>query len=132
MPIQPKRIAILTSGGDCAGLNAVIRAATLRADMLGWEIYGLLTGTHGLLSRPAQYLKLDPSRANSALLRLGGTILGTTNKGDPFAYPMPDGTTPDRSGEMIEGFRRLGCEAMIGIGGDGSLAILSRLAERRT
>jgi len=63
-------------------------------------------------------------------MRQGGTILGTTNKGDPFAYPMPDGTLKDRSGEIIDAFKELGCEALIGIGGDGSLAILSRLAKQ--
>jgi 6-phosphofructokinase len=64
------------------------------------------------------------------MLRLGGTILGTTNKGDPFAYPMPDGTVIDRSNEVIEGVRMLGLDAVIGIGGDGSFRILDRLARQ--
>ncbi len=64
------------------------------------------------------------------MMRQGGTILGTTNKGDPFAYPMPDGSTKDYSNEIIEGYRSLNCDALIGIGGDGSLQILQRLAEQ--
>ena len=64
------------------------------------------------------------------MLRMGGTILGTTNRGDPFAYPMPDGSLKDRSEEVIEGVRLLGLDALIGIGGDGSLAILRRLAQQ--
>ena len=131
MVSQPsKRIAILTSGGDCAGLNAVIRAAVLSAAEQGWEVVGLADGTHGLLSRPPHTIPLSVDRVDSVMLRQGGTILGTTNKGDPFAYPMPDGTTKDRSEEMIEGFRMLKCDALIGIGGDGSLAILRRLAQQ--
>jgi 6-phosphofructokinase 1 len=61
---------------------------------------------------------------------MAGTILGTTNHGDPFAFPMPDGSLQDRSGEVIEGVRLLGLDALIGIGGDGSLAILRRLAQQ--
>ena len=125
-----KRIAVLTSGGDCAGLNAAIRATVLSAHELGWEVIGLAEGTHGLLSRPPRYVPLTLERVDTVMMRQGGTILGTTNKGDPFAYPMPDGTTKDRSGEMIEGFKLLKCDAMIGIGGDGSLAILRRLAQQ--
>ena len=63
------------------------------------------------------------------LLTMGGTILGTTNRGNPFAFPMPDGTQRDRSDEIIEGYHQLGLDALIGIGGDGSLAILRRLAQ---
>jgi len=125
-----KRIAILTSGGDCAGLNAVIRAVVLHASRLNWEVFGIEDGTHGLLERPIRARKLTVQDVDSNMLRQGGTILGTTNKGNPFAYPMPDGSTKDMSETIIAGFRELGCEAMIGIGGDGSLAILRRLAEQ--
>lgn len=123
-----KRIGILTSGGDCAGLNAAIRAAVHRADLLGWEIYGIMDGTAGLLTNPPQYKLLHPSLFDNNVMRMGGTILGTTNKGDPFAYPMPDGSIKDRSNEIIEAFRSLEIEAVIGIGGDGSFAILRKLA----
>ena len=125
-----KRIGILTSGGDCAGLNAVIRAVVHRAGAEGWEVVGIRNGTAGLLARPVEYTDLDRSAAGSEMLRLGGTILGTTNKGDPFAFPMPDGRLIDRSAEVTEGVRQLGLEAIIGIGGDGSLRILRELARR--
>lgn len=125
-----KRIAICTSGGDCAGLNAVIRAVVLHAATLNWQVIGILDGTHGLLTRPLQTMALDVEDVDTAILRQGGTILGTTNKGDPFAYPMPDGTLKDRSEEIIEGFRMLNCDAMIGVGGDGSQAIMQRLCNQ--
>lgn len=125
-----KKIGILTSGGDCAGLNAVIRAAVLRADLLGWQVYGILDGTAGLLEKEPQYRLLTPQDMDNNVLRMGGTILGTTNKGNPFAFPMPDGTTKDRSGEIVDNFKKLGLEAVIGIGGDGSFAILRRLAKQ--
>ena len=125
-----KKIAVLTSGGDCAGLNAVIRAVVLRGTGLGYEVIGIANGTHGLLDTPPRVIPLHPADVNTVMMRQGGTILGTTNKGNPFAYPMPDGTLKDRSNEIISAFRTLGCEAMIGIGGDGSLAILKRLADQ--
>jgi 6-phosphofructokinase 1 len=74
--------------------------------------------------------ELDLRNANPAMARMAGTILGTTNRGDPFAYPMPDGTLLDRSEEVIEGVRLLGLDALIGIGGDGSMAILRHLAQQ--
>ncbi|MBS0184883.1 MAG: ATP-dependent 6-phosphofructokinase [Proteobacteria bacterium] len=126
-----KRIAILTSGGDCAGLNAVIRAVTYRAIQgYGWEVLGIRNGTQGLLARPLEYetLTLSLRGFEDRLLRMGGTILGTTNKGNPFHYPMPDGTFLNRSQEIIEGYRSLKIDALIGVGGDGSLKILSELA----
>ncbi|MEJ0063824.1 MAG: ATP-dependent 6-phosphofructokinase [Alphaproteobacteria bacterium] len=125
-----KRIGILTSGGDCAGLNAVIRAVVLHAATLGWEVVGILDGTHGLLIDPPGIRPLSVADVDTIMLRLGGTVLGTTNKGDPFAYPMPDGTLKDRSNEIIDGIKKLGIDAVIGIGGDGSLAILRRLAQQ--
>ncbi|MBU6474476.1 MAG: ATP-dependent 6-phosphofructokinase [Alphaproteobacteria bacterium] len=125
-----KRIGILTSGGDCAGLNAIIRAAVYAATRLGWEVVGIEDGTAGLLERPLRYKVLTRQMFDATIMRLGGTILGTTNKGNPFKFPMPDGSFKDRSQEIIDGFRELGIEALIGIGGDGSMAILKTLAER--
>lgn len=125
-----KRIGILTSGGDCAGLNAVIRSVVHSAHNLGWETIGILDGTAGLLCNPPQYRALSPNEFDGNLLRQGGTILGTTNKGNPFAFPMPDGTIKDRSGEIIAGFKTLKLDAVIGIGGDGSFAILSKLVKQ--
>lgn len=123
-----KHIGILTSGGDCAGLNATIRAVTLRAHHgYGWRTIGISHGTHGLLHRPVAAEPLDPARLDAVLARQGGTFLGTTNRGNPFAFPMHDGTIKDRSAEMVEGLRELHLEGLIGVGGDGSLEILRRL-----
>jgi len=122
-----KRIGILTSGGDCGGLNAVIRAVVRRARDYDMEVYGIKDATAGLMARPVEAELLDVKRV-SGILRYGGTILGTVNKGNPFAYPMPDGSLVDRSAEVITGYHRLGLDALIGVGGDGSLAILRQLA----
>ena len=125
-----KRIGILTSGGDCAGLNATIRAVALRAHHgHGWTTVGLRYGTLGLLERPVEAVTLDPDRLSAALARQGGTFLGSTNRGNPFSFPMPDGSRKDRSAEMVEGLKQLGLDGLIGVGGDGSLAILRRLLD---
>jgi phosphofructokinase-like protein len=124
-------LGVLTSGGDCAGLNAVIRAVVARAAQgYGWRVLGIRQGTHGLLRRPVDFAVLDLHAAGPAMARMAGTILGTTNRGDPFAYPMSEGGLEDRSAEVIEGVRLLGLDALIGIGGDGSLAILRHLAQQ--
>jgi 6-phosphofructokinase 1 len=123
-----KRIGILTSGGDCAGLNAALRAVVQRAiHGYGWRIFGIREGSLGLMARPVDALELDLSLVTGDMLRLGGTILGTINKGDPFAYPMPDGTKVDRSRDFADGFRELNLDALVVIGGDGSMRILARL-----
>ncbi|MFZ9414353.1 MAG: ATP-dependent 6-phosphofructokinase [Alphaproteobacteria bacterium] len=124
-----KTIGILTSGGDCAGLNATLRAATLRAAQAGCTLVGIRNGTLGLMSRPPEVERMEPGRCDAQMLRLGGTILGTTNKGNPFRYPQPDGSFADRTGEIAEACRALGLDALIGIGGDGSLEILRRIAQ---
>ncbi len=125
-----KRIGILTSGGDCAGLNAVMRAVVYRSHLLGWEVIGIENGASGLLEEPYAVRTLSPEDFDGFILRRGGTILGTTNSRDPFAYEMPDGSVKDRSEEVIAAFKDLGISDFIGIGGDGSFAILSRLAEQ--
>ena len=126
-----KRIGILTSGGDCAGLNAIIRGVVRRAVAgHGWRVIGIRQGTMGLLNRPIECEKLEPDRFTGQILRQGGTILGTTNVRNPFDFPMPDGTHKDRSDEIIAGYRELDLDALVGIGGDGSLAILRQLAEK--
>ncbi len=125
-----KRIGILTSGGDCAGLNAVIRAVVHRAvNTYGWEVLGIRQATQGLMVRPPHAISLSPDKVDP-FLTAGGTMLGTTNKGNPFAFPMPDGSLRDRSQEIIDGYYLLGLDALIGIGGDGSLAILQKLAQQ--
>ena len=128
---QPnKTIGVLTSGGDCAGLNAVIRAVVQRAgNTYGWRVLGIHDGTHGLLRRPLEYEELGLQLFTGNILRMGGTILGTVNKGNPFAFDMPDGTIEDRSEAFIDGCHELGISGLIGIGGDGSLAILHKLTD---
>ena len=125
-----KRIGILTSGGDCAGLNAIIRAVVRRAiGTYNWEVLGICNATQGLMFHPPHVKTLTIPQVDPLLIT-GGTMLGTTNKGDPFAFPLSDGTTRDRSTEIIDSYHSLGLEALIGIGGDGSLAILRKLAQQ--
>ncbi|MPY75387.1 MAG: ATP-dependent 6-phosphofructokinase [Alphaproteobacteria bacterium] len=129
--MSQKRIGILTSGGDCAGLNAALRAVVHRAVLgFGWEVVGIEQGTLGLMERPIRARALTVEEFDGTLLRRGGTILGSTNRGDPFAFPMPDGSKTDRSQSVVEGYRALGLDALIGIGGDGSQALLRRLAQQ--
>lgn len=126
-----KRIAVLTSGGDCAGLNAAIRAITHHAiTHYGWEVFGIRKGTTGLINRPLEYVSLTIEQCDSAVLRSGGTMLGSTNKDNPFSFPNPDGTRSDHSDDFIEGYREAGFDALIGIGGDGSMHILRQLAQK--
>ncbi len=123
------RIALSTGGGDAPGLNAVIRAAVLSARTRGWDVLGIKRGFSGLLGED----EVVPLTADTVkgIGSLGGTILRTTNRGSPLAYPVqrPDGTwtTIDRSDELVENARNLGIEAIISIGGDGSLKIASQL-----
>jgi 6-phosphofructokinase 1 len=125
-----KNIGILTSGGDCAGLNAAIRAVVFRAAQLGWGVLGIETGTAGLLETPPHVRALTMNDFSPYVMRMGGTILGTTNNRNPFQYPMADGTIKDRSDELIAAAQNLGITALIGIGGDGSFDILTRLAAK--
>jgi len=125
-----KRIGILTSGGDCAGLNAVIRSVVHHAiGTYGWEVMGIQEATQGLMEDPPKAIALQRDNIDH-LLTMGGTFLGTTNKGDPFAFPMGDGSVKDRTEDIIAGYRKLNLDALIGIGGDGSLAILRRIAQQ--
>ena len=125
-----RTIGVLTSGGDCAGLNAVIRAVTYHAvQVYGWKVIGILDGTAGLIERPLRYRELTLETFDASLLRESGTFLGTTSKGNPLHYQMPDGSFRDLSPEFAEGVRSLGLDALIVIGGDGSMRIVSRLCE---
>ena len=126
------RIAISTGGGDAPGLNAVIRAAVLCAIHRGWEVLGIKKGFAGLMGEDEVIpLTRDTVRG---IAHLGGTILRTTNRGNPFHYPCrkPDGTIveEDRSDELIANARRLGIDALISIGGDGSLTIAKLLCDK--
>lgn len=128
-----KKIGILTSGGDCAGLNAIIRAVTYRAIRgYGWQVLGIKNGGQSLMTDNPDYIKLDETLGGygEVLLRLGGTILGTTNKGNPSKYPMEDGTFRDRTDDFVRGYNKLGLDALICIGGDGSHHILRTIAQR--
>ncbi len=126
------RIAISTGGGDAPGLNAVIRAAALSAINRGWEVLGIKRGFAGLLGEDDVVpLTKDTVRG---IAHLGGTILRTTNRGNPFHYPVarPDGSTSeiDRSDELMQRAREYGIDAVISIGGDGSLTIAQHLYEK--
>lgn len=124
-----KKIGVLTSGGDCAGLNAAIRAITYRAvQTYGWRVLGIHNGTTGLIVRPLDYEELTIESCDSMMMRSGGTILGSTNKNDPFSFPDSKGNRTDRSQDFIDGYHELGLDALVGIGGDGSMRILQRLA----
>ena len=126
-----KRIGILTSGGDCGGLNAAVRSIFYRAkEKYNLDVYGILEGTVGLMERPPAYVKLDYNTFSGQLIRQGGTFLGTTNKGNPFKYPMGDGTFKDRTVEIIGGYHELGLDGLIVIGGDGSMKILKDIADK--
>ncbi|MEC9159227.1 MAG: ATP-dependent 6-phosphofructokinase [Bacteroidota bacterium] len=126
-----KRIGILTSGGDCGGLNAAVRSIFYRAkDKYNLDVYGILEGTVGLMERPPRYIKLDYNTFSGNLIRQGGTFLGTTNKGNPFKYPMPDGTFKDRTVEIVAGYHEMGLDGLIVIGGDGSMKIIKEIADK--
>src|SRR3954452_23906649 len=126
------RIAISTGGGDAPGLNAVIRSAVLSALNRGWEVLGITRGSAGLLGEDEVVIMTRDSVRGIA--HLGGTILRTTSRGNPFNYPVrqQDGSSRmvDRSDELIENTKQLGIDAMITIGGDGSLGIAKQLCDK--
>jgi 6-phosphofructokinase 1 len=124
-----RRIGIMTGGGDAPGLNAVIRAFVKRAvGQLGWEVIGVEDSLDGLLETPRRVQVLT-LRSCQGLLHRGGTILGTTNAGNPFAYRMPDGSVVDRAREVVEAIRDEALEGLVCVGGDGTQAIALRLME---
>jgi phosphofructokinase-like protein len=126
------RIAISTGGGDAPGLNAVIRGAVLSALDRGWHVLGIRKGYAGLLGED-DVVPLGRDQVRG-IGHLGGTILRTTNRGNPFSYPVKqaDGSFKevDRSDELIENARTLGINALISIGGDGSLTIAHKLWQK--
>lgn len=134
--ITIKKIALSTGGGDAPGLNAVIRAAVIAAINRGWEVVGIRDGYNGILL-PEQFPQggVFPltRREVRGITHLGGTILGTTNKGNPMKFPVkqPDGSfvETDRTAELVEGMRKQGIDALVSIGGDGSLTIANALAK---
>ena len=134
MSSRIRRIAICTGGGDAPGLNAVIRSVVVGAANRGWECYGIREGFNGILF-PERYPGGGVFRLTRTTVQgighLGGTILGTTNRGDPLHFPMkmPDGTTKDldRTDEILEFFAKKELDALVSVGGDGSLTIANAL-----
>lgn len=122
-----KRLGVLTGGGDAPGLNAVIRAVVKSAYNSNIECIGLEDSFDGLIETGRSRV-LTPNDVRG-IMRLGGTILGTTNQGNPFAYPVAtsDGTK-DYSDRVVEMFHRMGLDALVVIGGDGTLAIAHRFS----
>lgn len=126
---QPKRIGLVTGGGDCPGLNAVIRAVVIGAINCGWEVFGIEKGFEGLL-HPERVHLLNTQDVRGIIYR-GGTILGTTNRGNPFKHKITeDGQTTDLSDNIVEAFNRLNLDALVVIGGDGTLTIANYLSKK--
>lgn len=129
MKNEIKRIGVLTGGGDCPGLNAVIRAVVKTAiNEYHWEVLGIEDGFEGLI-QPGKIRSLSFSDVRGILPR-GGTILGTTNRANPFEYKVKteNGTQVlDVSDDVIRHAQVLGLDALITIGGDGSLRIAQEL-----
>jgi ATP-dependent phosphofructokinase / diphosphate-dependent phosphofructokinase len=127
------RIAVNTGGGDAPGLNAVIRAVVGSALNRGWEVCGISRGYEGLLEERGLITQLDRESVRGITHR-GGSILGTTNRGNPLEWPVrqADGsvTVVDRSDEVIQRLKELEIDALIAIGGDGSLRIAAALAAK--
>ena len=132
MAVEIRRIAVNTGGGDAPGLNAVIRAVVLAALKRGWSVVGIRRGYEGLLE-PDKVVDLDRD-AVRGITHVGGTILGTTNRGNPFQWVPPDAgvadTVIDRSDEVVHNFREMGLDALIAIGGDGSMRIAHGLSQK--
>lgn len=126
------KIAVNTGGGDAPGLNAVIRGVVLAAHQKRWEVYGIMYGYRGLIDTK-QIVHLTPESVLD-ITNIGGTILGTAVRGDPFRYPIEkaDGTVveTDISDKVVSNFKTLGFDALIAIGGDGSLSIANKFLKK--
>lgn len=126
-----KKIGVLTSGGDCSGLNTAIRAVTFSALTKGWEVYGIHNATDGLFVRPMWYQKLTMADFEFPYAALGGTMLGTNNSGNPHVLTREDGSVEELTDDELvqrftDGVHELGLSALVVIGGDGSMAIVSK------
>jgi len=124
-----KRIGVMTSGGDCAGLNAAIRAVVLAGEQKGYEVVGIKYATRGLIEDEQMYEVFDSKTLDRYLMKRGGTILRSINKNKKYTKPLPDGTNKAASQEVIDGLHRLGITSLISIGGDGSFAIISKILD---
>ncbi len=124
------KLGVLTGGGDCPGLNAVIRAVVKKAiNDYDMSVIGFRDGYEGMILN--NYITLD-RKSVSGILSLGGTILGTSNRADPFNFPImqkEEYIYLDRSSELVTNYERLGLDAIIAIGGDGTMAASARVAE---
>lgn len=128
---EVKKIGILTSGGDCSGLNAVIRGAVFAAAQKGWNVIGINDATDGIFSRPMRYRDLTVADFDFPYAALGGTMLGSNNTGNPKLQKKADGTFEELTEEELNerfktGVQELGISALIVVGGDGSMAIVSK------
>ena len=137
MSAMIRKIAISTGGGDAPGLNAVIRSVVIAAEKQGWECYGIREGFNGILC-PERYpddgiIRLQPHQVEH-IGHLGGTLLGTTNHGNPLRYPtrMPDGSLQetDRSPDIHAALKAQDIDALVCIGGDGTLTIANVLHQQ--
>jgi len=125
------RIAVLTGGGDAPGLNAVIRAVVKSAIGRGWEVLGVEDGFEGFFQREGIHpMTMDAVRG---ILQTGGTVLGCSNRGNPFSFPVTEGAQvvrEDRSDDVVGKIATLGLDALVVIGGDGSLGIAEKLGRK--
>lgn len=131
---RKKKALVLTGGGDCPGLNAVIRGVAKRARReKNWEVYGSIEAFNGVFSEKPEIVKLISKRTAGIHVK-GGTILKTTNKASPLKYPIeqPDGSIKyiDRTDELVKRLKQLEFDAVINIGGDGSQKISKVLFEK--
>ncbi len=129
-----KKILVSTGGGDCPGLNAVIRAVVKSAQKSGdWEVWGSIQAFAGILNEPQHIVPLTPETTAGIHVK-GGTIIKTTNIGNPIAFPVqqPDGSWEyvDRSQELVDKIKHAGFDAVVNVGGDGSQRISQALFER--
>ncbi len=126
---EVRKIGILTGGGDCPGLNAVIRGVTKPAQDYGMTVFGIKDGFEGFVEGKAKELRNEDV---SGILNLGGTILGSSNKGDPFHWPVErDGKIEivDKSEDVLKNYKAWDLDALIAIGGDGTMHISNKISK---
>ena len=126
-----KKIGILTGGGDCPGLNAAIRSVVLAGDDHGWTFVGIQNSFNGLFERPILQMPLDAASVQPLLFQ-GGTVLGTTSRGNPFQYrdKPAEADASSKLDSALDACKSLGLDALIVIGGDGTQTMASALMEK--
>ena len=124
-----ERIGVMTSGGDCAGLNAAIRAVVLAGEQKGYEVVGIKYATRGVIEEEQMYEVLTTKNLDRYLMKRGGTFLRSINKSKKYKEPLPDGRDAEGIKKVHDGFARLGIKKLISIGGDGSFAIMKKILE---